>query len=289
MILRDKIAARHSRRHVGDIANLACQVRSHEVHVVGEIFPRSGHARHFRLAAQLAFRPDLASHAADFARERIELIHHRVDRVLQLQDFSLHLHRDLAAQIAASHSRRHVRDITNLRRQIVRHGVDVIRQILPGSGHAANLRLAAQLAFRADFASHARNFRCKRVKLIHHRVERILQLKNFALHVDRDLLRKIAVRHRGRHVSDVSNLACQVRSHPVHVIRQILPSASDARDLGLSSELALGPHFARYAAHLPREPVQLIHHRVDGVLQFQNFSPDVHRDFLRQDLRWPQP
>jgi hypothetical protein len=48
------------------------------------------------LAAQLAIGADFARHARDFAGERIELVNHGVDRVLQLQNFALHVHRDFA-------------------------------------------------------------------------------------------------------------------------------------------------------------------------------------------------
>jgi hypothetical protein len=35
-------------------------------------------------------------HAADFGGEAVELIHHRVDRVLQLKDFPFHIDGDLS-------------------------------------------------------------------------------------------------------------------------------------------------------------------------------------------------
>ena len=37
--------------------------------------------------------------------------------------------------------------------------VDVVGQVLPRAGDAGHLRLAAELAFGADFARHARHFR----------------------------------------------------------------------------------------------------------------------------------
>ena len=40
------------------------------------------------LAAELAFGADLARDARDFAGEGVELVDHRVDRFLQLQDFA---------------------------------------------------------------------------------------------------------------------------------------------------------------------------------------------------------
>ena len=66
------------------------------VHAVGQVLPGSRHAGHVGLAAQLAFGADLAGHARHFGREAVQLIHHRVDRVLQLEDFAFHVHGDLA-------------------------------------------------------------------------------------------------------------------------------------------------------------------------------------------------
>src|SRR5207248_8609186 len=52
---------------------------------------------------------------------------------------------------------------------------------------AEHLRLAAELAFGADFARHARDFTGERVELIDHRVDGALQLEHLALHIDRNL------------------------------------------------------------------------------------------------------
>src|SRR5258705_9298789 len=45
-----------------------------------------------------AFGADLARHAGHFAGERIQLVDHGVDGVLEFEDFALHVHRDLARQ-----------------------------------------------------------------------------------------------------------------------------------------------------------------------------------------------
>ena len=45
------------------------------------------------------------------------------------------------------------------RGQVARHEVDVVGEVLPGAGDAGHLRLAAELAFGADLARHARHFR----------------------------------------------------------------------------------------------------------------------------------
>ena len=65
-----------------------------------------------------------------------------------------------------------------------------VRQILPNARHALHFRLPAELAFGAHFARHARHFRCERAELIHHRVDGVLQLQDFALHIHRDLAAK---------------------------------------------------------------------------------------------------
>ena len=53
-------------------------------------------------------------------------------------------------------------------------------------------------------ARHARHFGSERVELVHHRVDGVLELEDLALDVHRDLLRKVALRHRRRHLGDVA-------------------------------------------------------------------------------------
>ncbi len=147
--------------------------------------------------------------------ERAELIHHRVDGVLQLQNFAARIHRDLGGQIAARHGRGHARDVAHLIGQVAGHVVDAVRQIFPRTGDAAHIGLSAQLAFGAHFARHARHFAGERVELIHHRVDGVLQLQNFAARVHRDLGRQIALRHAGGHLRDVADLRRQIAGHEV--------------------------------------------------------------------------
>ena len=116
----------------------------------------------------------------------------RVDGVLQLQNFALHVHRDLARQVAVRDRRGDLRDVADLRGQIARHRVHAVRQIFPRSGDAAHIRLAAEFAFGAHFAGHAGHFRRERAELVHHRVDGVLQLQDFAAHVDGDLAGQVA-------------------------------------------------------------------------------------------------
>ena len=163
------------------------------------------------LAAELAFGADLARHARHFGREAVQLVHHRVDGLLQLQDLALHVDRDLARQVAARDGRRHLGDVAHLARQVAGHGIDVVGEILPRAGDARHDGLAAELAFGADLARHARHFGREAVQLVHHRVDGFLQLQDLAAHVHRDLARQVAARDGGGHLGDVAHLAGQVR------------------------------------------------------------------------------
>ena len=133
------------------------------------------------------------------------------------------------------------------------HRVDVVGEVLPRAGHAGHDGLAAELALGADLARHAADLGGEGVQLIDHRVDRVLQLEDLALDVDRDLAREVAARDRGRDVGDVADLAGQVRGHRVDVVGEVLPGAGDARHLGLSAELALGADLARHARDLGGE------------------------------------
>ena len=190
-----------------DAAHLLGQVGGHDVDVVGEVLPGAGDARHLRLAAELAFGADLARHARHLAGEGVELVHHRVDGVLQLQDFALHVDGDLAREVAARHGGRHFGDVAHLGGEVGGQQVDVVGEVLPGAGDARHHRLAAEPAFGADLARDARHLAREGAQLVDHRVQRFLQQQDLAAHVDGDLARQVAVGDGGRDLGDVADLA----------------------------------------------------------------------------------
>src|ERR1043165_8752049 len=57
-------------------------------------FTLSVRSFHARLAAENSFGADLPGDARHLGCERGELVDHRVDRVLELEDLALHVHRD---------------------------------------------------------------------------------------------------------------------------------------------------------------------------------------------------
>src|SRR5262249_56913595 len=99
--------------------------------------------------------------------------------------------------------------------------------------------LAAEQAFGADFARHARHLGGERVELVHHGVDGVLELQNLALHVHGDLAGQVAARHRRGHLGDVADLGGEVGGEQVDVVGEVLPGACDARHHGLTAE---APH-----------------------------------------------
>ena len=266
---------------------MAREIARHRVDVVGEVLPHTAHVFHFGLTAELAFRTDFARDARHFRREPVQLIDHRIDGLLELENFAFDIDRDLAGQVAAGDGGRHFRDVAHLARQVRRHRVHVIREILPRACDAGHDRLPAELAFGADFARDARHLGRERAQLIDHGVDGFFELLNFAADVDGDLAREIAVRDRGRDVGDVAHLTGQIAGHRVHVIGEILPRTGCTRDDRLSAELAFGADLARDARHFRGKQAHLIDHGVHdrgGALELalERAPVDFHLHALRQ-------
>ena len=65
-----QVTGRHRLRHVGDVADLRCQVAGHRVDRVGQVLPGARHALHLGLPAEHPFGADLARHPRHFGCER---------------------------------------------------------------------------------------------------------------------------------------------------------------------------------------------------------------------------
>ena len=74
-------------------------------------------------------------------------------------------------EVAGCDRGRHLGDVAHLRRQVRRHQVDVVGEVLPDAGDALDLGLAAELAFGADLARDARDLVGERGELVDHRVD----------------------------------------------------------------------------------------------------------------------
>ena len=191
---------------------------------------------HLRLAAELAFGADLARHAGHLRGEAVQLVDHRVDGVLELEDLALHVDRDLLGQVARGDRGGHLGDVADLAGQVVGHQVDVVGQVLPGPADARHLRLAAELAFGADLARHAGHLGGEGVELVDHRVDGVLELEDLALHVDGDLLGQVARATAVVTSAMLRTWPVRFVGHQVDVVGQVLPGAGDAWHLRLAAE-----------------------------------------------------
>src|SRR5206468_2299850 len=122
----------------------------------------------------------------------------------------------------------------------------------------------------------------KRGELVHHRVDGDFEFEDFPFNIDRNLFGQVAVSDGGGHSRDVADLVGQVAGHEIHIIRQVLPSAGQTSNVGLATQFSFGPHFAGHTSHFGSERGELVHHRVDGVFQFQNLAFDIDGNLLGQ-------
>jgi hypothetical protein len=205
-----QIALGHGGGHIRDGAHLRSEIRRQLVHVVSKIAPDAGRTGHARLAAEFAFDADFARHGRHLIREDRQRIDHFVDGVGELGDFALRLKDQFAFEISVRHGGDDLGNTAHLSGQVRRHEVDVIGEIFPRARDAAHIGLAAQFTVGADFAGHARHFRSERIELIHHRVDGVLELQNFAARIHGDLARQVAVGHSRGDLRDVANLIGQV-------------------------------------------------------------------------------
>src|SRR5690606_31124409 len=120
---------------------------------------------------------DLAGHAGDLVGEGGELVDHRVDGVLQLQDVRARVVEGLLRQVALRHGGRHQRDVAHLAGQVARHEVHRVGEVPPGALDARDVRLAAEAALGADLAGDAGDLVGEGGELVDHRVDGVLQLQ----------------------------------------------------------------------------------------------------------------
>ena len=202
------------------------------------------------MTSEPAFRAHFARDPRHFGRESIELVDHRVDRVFEREDLAAHVDRDLAREIAPSDGRRDLSDVAHLVGQIAAHRVDAVGKVLPCSRDAGHKRLPAEFSLRSDLASDSGHFGREGPELVDHRIDGLLELKNFASDVDSDLLREVAVRNRNGDFGDVANLAGQVARHRVDAFGQIPPNPGDFANLRLTAQFSVSANFAGDARDL---------------------------------------
>src|SRR5207237_1240318 len=196
---------------------------------------------------------DFAGHGGDLVSESCEGVDHAVDGVGQLGDFAFRFDQQLALQVTVSHCGDDFGNAAHLVGEVGGHEIDVVRKVFPSAGNTAHVRLAAQFSFGADFAGDTRHLGSKGAELVHHRVNGVLELEDFAFDIDGDFLREVAVGDSSGDGSDIADLAGEVPGHGIDRVGEVFPGAGDPFDIGLSAEFSFGADFARNAGHFSGE------------------------------------
>ncbi len=136
-----------------------------------------------------------------------ELVDHRVDGVLELEDLALDVDGDFLGEVAVGDGGGDLGNVTDLAGEVAGHRVDAVGQVLPGAGDPLDVGLAAELSFGSDLAGDAGHFGSERAELVDHRVDGVFELEDLALDVDGDFLGEVAVGDGGGDLGDVADLS----------------------------------------------------------------------------------
>src|SRR5262249_12279409 len=153
--------------------------------------------------------------AGDLGGEGAELVHHRVDGVLELEDLAAHVDGDLLGEVAGGHGGGDLGDVADLVGEGRGHRVDGVGVGLPRACHSRHLRLAVQSLAARRPAGLAGDLGGEGAEPVHHRVDGVLELEDLALDVDGDLAGEVAGGDGLGHVRDVAHLGGEVPRHRV--------------------------------------------------------------------------
>ena len=93
------------------------------------------------------------------------MVNHGIDRIPQLQYFSLRFNCNLFGEIPPSYCSCHVRYIPDLVGQVACHLVYIVSKFPPNTANAFYPRLSSEFPFCTNFACHARNLRSEHAQL----------------------------------------------------------------------------------------------------------------------------
>jgi len=191
------------------------------------------------------------------------LIDHRVDCVLEFENFSFDVYRNLLGKVAVCNGGGYQGDVTHLSGQVRGHRVDTVGKVLPGTGDIWHVGLASQFSFRTYFAGNTSNFSRKGRKLIDHRVYRGTDPEELAFNrgpfdLKRHLLVQVAFCHSRNNAGDFRSRPRQVFNQRVDRVDAGCPGARRALQMR-----ALG-HFAFATDNAPNALDLFRHVGVEG-------------------------
>ena len=101
-------------------------------------------------------------------------------------------------------------DVAHLAVRLPAMHVDVVGEIFPGAGDAGHSACPPSVPSVPTSRATRVTSPAKGIQLVDHGVDGVLELKNLALHVDRNFAREVAASDGGRDVGDVADLTGQV-------------------------------------------------------------------------------
>src|SRR5690606_26636035 len=237
---------------------------------VGQVLPGAGHAGHDGLSAELAFGTDLARHPRDFRGEAAQLVDHRVDGFLELQDLAAHVHGDLAREVAVGDRDGDLGDVAYLGGEVGGHLVDRVGQLFPHARHARHLGLAAQAPASADLERHAGDLGAELAHLLDHAVDdrrgtQELALQRAAVGFQRHAAGKVALGDACDRLGDGRDRAHQVVDQVVDRAFHFAPAAVAVGQADALPGQALAADLFADPGQLQRQFAVAAHHGVEGV------------------------
>src|SRR5271166_3469768 len=196
--------------------------------------------------------------------------YHGVDRFLELEDLTAHVHGDFLGQVAVGNGDRHLGDVAHLRCEVAGHPVHRFREVLPHARHACHLRLAAELAFGADLTRHARHLRSKNRELFDHGIDQLrraqeLTLERSSVHLQLHGLAEVSLRHRADGPGAVDGRPHQVVDECVDRIGLHRPIADGSGQRHALLETAFLAHRRAQPPHFTRDDLLTNNRLIEGL------------------------
>src|ERR1700733_11250467 len=133
-----------------------------------------------------------------------QVVDHGVDVVFELGDLTKRIDLNGAGKVAFGHSGCDFRDGAYLVGEVVGGQVHVSGEVLPCSRCAGHVRLSPEAAFHTDLAGHGSDLIGKGGERVGHVVDGLGERSHFALGIDGELLRELAVGDSGDYLHNAA-------------------------------------------------------------------------------------
>ncbi|KAH3665686.1 hypothetical protein OGAPHI_003874 [Ogataea philodendri] len=209
-----EVSVRSGSSDLGKRSHLRGQVRSHDVDVGGDFFPKPVNVVNLGLHTQFTVNTHILGHSGDFLGENLQRVHHLIN-----------VGSDFGGQVTFGDRSGDVGDVSHLSGEVQSHGVDVVGEFEPNTRHILDSSLSTQTSLDSCFSSHPRDFEGELPQLVHHLVDSVLQLQDLALGENVGFPRQISSCNGRGDLGDFSHLVCQVQGHCVDIVDERAPNA----------------------------------------------------------------